>query len=127
MMTFDGRAESVGDARRFVAKTFGDCPGSDLALLVASELAGNAVQHSRSGQPGGRFTLHLAAFEDRWRIRVDDGGGPAEPSVKAEADQDEAGRGLALVAALSADWGVLGDHYARAVWAEILKPPERAS
>lgn len=127
MMTFDGCAESVGNARRFVAKAFGDCPGADVAQLVASELAGNAVKHSRSGQPGGVFTVHLAAFEDRWRIRVDDGGGPDEPSVKTEADQDEAGRGLVLVAALSVEWGVLGDHYARAVWAEILKLPERAS
>ena len=36
----------------------------------------------------------------------------------------EAGRGLALVAALSHAWGVLGDQYSRAVWAEILFPVE---
>lgn len=121
--TFDGRAECVADVRRFTVKALGDSPGVELVELVASELAGNAVQHSDSGQPGGQFTVHLASFADRWKVRIDDAGGMTEPCVRdAEADRDEAGRGLALVAALSSHWGVVGDHYARAVWAEIPIP-----
>ena len=121
--TFDGRAECVADVRRFTAKALGDNPGVDMVELVASELAGNAVQHSDSGQPGGRFTVQLAAFVDRWKVRIDDAGGMKEPRVRdADCDWDEAGRGLALVAVLASDWGVIGDHYTRAVWAEIMMP-----
>ena len=122
-MTFDGLAQCVSDARRFAADALGDLPGVDVVELVTSELAGNAVQHSGSGQPGGKFTLHLAAFDDRWTVRVDDAGGPTEPLMRgAAAYEAEAGRGLALVAALSLNWGVVGDQYARAVWAEISRP-----
>lgn len=123
--SFPGSAECVADVRRFAFKALGDVPGIDVVELVASELATNAVQHSGSGRPGGRFTLHLAAFEDRWRVRVDDAGGLTEPCLQAvDVGWEEAGRGLALVAALSSDWGVVGDHYARAVWAEIPMPQE---
>lgn len=121
--SFLGIPECAADARQFAFKNLGDVPGIELVELVVSELAANAVQHSDSGQPGGKFTLHLAEFDGRWRVRVDDAGGSTEPCVKATAaDVDEAGRGLALVAALSSDWGVVGDHYARAVWAEISIP-----
>jgi anti-sigma regulatory factor (Ser/Thr protein kinase) len=126
-MTFDGLAERVADARQFAIKVLGDRPGVEVVELITSELAGNAVQHSHTGRPGGRFTLHLAAFGDRWRVRVDDDGGPNEPNLRADIEQDEAGRGLALIAALSSEWGVFGNQYARAVWAEILMPQEEAT
>jgi two-component sensor histidine kinase len=126
--SFDGLAERVADARRFAFKSLGDVPGVELVELVASELAANAVRHSYSGQPGGQFTLHLAAFDGGWRVRVDDAGGPSEPHIRvADAGKDEAGRGLALVAALSSDWGVIGDHYARGVWAKISTPQDEAT
>lgn len=126
-MTFDGLACHVSDARQFALKVVGDVPGADAVELVTSELAGNAVQHSRSGWLGGQFTLHLAAYDDRWCVRVDDDGGPTEPLVgQADPSSGEAGRGLALVAAMCSDWGVLGDHYARAVWAEIPRPRDEA-
>ena len=90
---------------------------------MASELATNAVRHSESGKPGGHFTVHLAALPGCWRIRVDDAGGLNEPQLQStEAEWDETGRGLKMVAAMSHRWGVLGNHYARAVWAEILIP-----
>lgn len=124
-MTFDGLAERVADARRLTIRSLGDRPGIEAVELVASELAGNAVKHSDSGLPGGCFTLHLAALGDRWQVRVDDAGGLQEPCIKhADTCADEAGRGLALVAALSSNWGVLGDQYARAVWAEIPMPQQ---
>src|SRR2546423_10528559 len=105
----------------------GDVPGSDLVVLAVSELAGNAIVHTASGEPGGQFVVHLAAFADRWQVRVDDEGSPTDPRIVVadtgeggETDWGaEAGRGLAMVNAVSRKWGVLGDHYARAVWAEI--------
>jgi len=132
--SFDGLPERVSEVREFVRKVIGDDEGADLVEMVASELVGNAIRHSDSGGPGGEFTLHLATFVNRWHVRVDDAGGASEPRV-CEAptienakdldrygDEIEAGRGLAIVAAVSAKWGVLGDSNARAVWAEILIP-----
>jgi anti-sigma regulatory factor (Ser/Thr protein kinase) len=125
--TFAGQPACVAEVRRFTAKMLDERPGADVVELVASELASNAVRHSESGRPGGYFTLHLAAFVDCWGVRVDDAGGPNEPQLhSAEADWDETGRGLMMVAALSHRWGVLGDQYGRAVWAEILTPEAAA-
>lgn len=134
--SFDGIPECVPEVREHTRKLLGDCRGADVVELVASELAGNAIRHSDSGEPGGHFTVHLATFADRWQIRVDDEGGPQvphickQPSIDSVEDLDhlgddvEAGRGLELVAAVSSAWGVLGDHAARAVWAEIAMPGE---
>lgn len=122
--SFHGRPEYIHEVRCWTAKSLGDLPGVDDVVLIASELATNAIQHTVSGEPGGTFTLHLATFTDRWQVRVDDQGGSTFPHVLAadERQDDEAGRGLSLVAALANTWGVLGDQYARAVWAEVLFP-----
>lgn len=122
--SFQGLAENLSEVRRFTAAVLGDRPGVDLVVLAASELAGNAVLHSASGRPGGQFVVHVAAFSDRWQIRVDDEGGNGAPVLADAADDDpsETGRGLVMVASISRSWGVIGDHYARAVWAEIPYP-----
>lgn len=134
--SFDGIPECVPEVREHTRKLLGGCRGADVVELVASELAGNAIRHSDSGEPGGRFTVHLATFADRWQVRVDDEGGQRVPHIcqqlpiESVEDLDyfgtevEAGRGLALVAAVSSAWGVLGGHAARAVWAEIVMPGE---
>lgn len=137
--SFDGRPECVAEVREYARKVVGDRKGADLVELIASELAGNAIRHSDSGEPGGQFTLHIAALINRWKVRVDDAGGTKVPHVcepppinSAEdldrfGDEIEAGRGLALVAAVSSCWGVLGNEAARAVWAEIPIPRDRAA
>lgn len=105
-MTFDGQASRVAEAHQFTVEALGDAPGVDLVELVTSELATNAIQHSESGLPGGRFTLHLAEFADRWQIRIDDAGSKFEPEIPPGVKAwNESGRGLAVVASLSARWG----------------------
>ena len=116
---FAGRPECLVDARRFTLAMLGCSDGAHTVALVADELAGNAIKHTASGGPGGEFILRLARFGNRCRVRVDDQGGPTTPSVCAAADEDEAGRGLTIVAMLSACWGVDGGEAARSVWAEI--------
>jgi serine/threonine-protein kinase RsbW len=132
--SFDGLPERVSEVREFIRDAVGDDEGVDLVEMVASELVGNAIRHSESGEPGGVFTVRLATFVNGWHVRVDDAGGTSEPHIcEAPAiesvedldrygDEIEAGRGLAMVAAISAKWGVLGDSHARAVWAEIVMP-----
>ena len=116
---FAGRPECLAEARRFTYAALGRSDGAHIAALVADELAGNAIKHTASGAPGGEFVLRLARFGNRCRVWVDDQGGPTTPSVCAARDHDEAGRGLTIVASLSARWGVEGDEQARSVWAEI--------
>ena len=127
-IAFPGSAEYVHEVRWWTQKALGAVPGVELVVLVASELATNAILHTASGEPGGMFTLHLAMFTNRWQVRVDDQGGPKTPqrAVVGE-DQDEAGRGLTVVAALSSTWGFVGDEYARGVWADVLMPSEETA
>ncbi|KPI06239.1 hypothetical protein OK074_4217 [Actinobacteria bacterium OK074] len=76
----------------------------DDALLVVSELVGNAVEHG-GGHPVG---LRVAALVDELRIEVADGNPvPARRRVAGEADED--GRGLLLVDAVAREWGVSPD------------------
>lgn len=111
---------SVSDARRFVREKLGDWgidgPVDD-ALLVVSELAANALTHAKSS-----YRLHLSATSAALRIEVDDGGaGTPEPQPLTETE--EHGRGLHLVGALAASWGMeIGETGGKRVWAELPLP-----
>lgn len=122
ILTFDGVPEQLADVREHVREAVGDVDGVDDVVLVASELAGNAIRHSMSGSPGGSFVLELAEFQDAWHVRVTDQGGSAGPTSGTAAEADEAGRGLPIVIALARAWGVIGDSAGRTVWAEIPYP-----
>lgn len=81
--------------------------------LVVSELVTNAV---RSGCD--RLTVRLFIDGDRLRLAViDDGGGtPARRQVPIDATS---GRGLAIVGALSTEWGVRRLETGKEVWADL--------
>jgi len=113
---FPGAAGQVREARRFLAGVLDGCPAGDDALLCASELATNAVLHSRSGRPGGRFAVRAAVRAGRLRVEVEDEGGPWRPAGGQNA---QSGRGLAIVGQLASRWG--RDDYGdrRTVWFEI--------
>lgn len=114
---FPARPESVGEARRYLAAAMGDSPAAADAIACLSELATNAILHSRSAQPGGCFTLHVHRAPGAWRIGVADSGGPW--SDRGDRD-DLSNRGLAILAALSARWQIDGDgQVGRLVWFEI--------
>jgi hypothetical protein len=46
---FPGRPDQVAQARRFVGRVLSGCPVADDALLCVSELASNAIRHTRTG------------------------------------------------------------------------------
>lgn len=122
--SFPGLAEHLSEVRRFTAAVLGDHPGAEDVVLAASELAANAILHTASGGPDGRFVVRLATFTNHWQLRVDDSGGANVPRLcDGDRTDSEAGRGLALVAALSTGWGVIGDEHSRAVWAEFSHSP----
>lgn len=132
--TFDGLPEHLTKVREFTRLVAVGRDGADLVEMVASELAGNAIQHSASGRPGGKFILELADLRDGWQVRVIDEGGPKLPCICQLAsiedakdldelgDEVETGRGLAMVAEVSSDWGVQGNQSSRSVWAKIVIP-----
>lgn len=106
---------AVAGARRWVRMVTG-LPANEASALevVVSELATNAIKHSESGSPGGFFTVRVAFLDaSRIRIAVTDGGPKAFGSTRfprwqgGSPDEDH-GRGLVLVRALSRRAGVLG-------------------
>ena len=111
---FPGRADQIGRARREVARYLADCPVASDALIVLSELATNAVLHSRSKHDF--FTVHAELTDGHARLVVEDAGGTWEPPGPAETD---GGRGLQIVAALADAWGIDGDASGRVVWARL--------
>ena len=123
---FPARADQVGEARRFLAQILDGLPVADDALLCVSELATNAVIHSKSRQPGGRFNVRAGIRDgDRVRIEVEDQGGPWAQPVCADGQY---GRGLFIVGKLARDWGISGNSQAGCtVWVELDCPPPALS
>jgi serine/threonine-protein kinase RsbW len=98
--TYPGRDDQVRRVRQDLAAMVNGCPIADDFILLASELSTNAIVHSRSGLPGGEFTVRAEVRSgDYLWLEVEDQGGPW-----MERDPgDEHGRGLMLVAALAGD------------------------
>lgn len=116
------RAESVSRARkltdlRLVQWGVGRETG-DTAILVVSELVTNAVVHAA----GHHVICELRLDRGRLRIAVEDQGyGPTGPQLH-RGGEDEGGRGLFLVDAVSSCWGAQetsGYGPGRVVWAEL--------
>ncbi|WP_017604992.1 ATP-binding protein [Nocardiopsis alkaliphila] len=99
-----------------------------LFTLLGSELANNALEHSRSGEPFGVYTLTCQRHRDGLRLTCRDQGSKQEASVPPGRRSHlsagpngldlaaESGRGLALVDALATSWGDNGIPDYRQVW-----------
>jgi anti-sigma regulatory factor (Ser/Thr protein kinase) len=111
------------EARRFLAAILTGCPDADNAILCLSELVTNAIVHSRSRAPGGRFFVHVYRRENVLRVEVSDQGGPWAPlptSAPPGADGGGGGgRGLLIVARLARCWGRTGGESGRTIWFEM--------
>jgi anti-sigma regulatory factor (Ser/Thr protein kinase) len=94
-----------------------DWPRADDLALCVSELATNALVH---GVPPGRgFLLRMRYDGTLVRVEVHDSG-DGQPRLDARTDEDEGGRGLLLVAALSDKWGVRQRDPGKVVWCEFV-------
>jgi anti-sigma regulatory factor (Ser/Thr protein kinase) len=100
---FAATADQAAAARRFLAAILGDDPAAADAVACLGELVANAIQHSDSARPGGTFTVRLRRAGAAIRVEVTDQAGPWRPS---RGGDDECGRGLLIVSALAADWGM---------------------
>ena len=105
-VTLAGRAERARVARAFVGGVLGPGhPCRDVAVLLVSELFGNSVRYSRSGDPGETATVAVRAGDGVVRVEVTDRSGPGVPELRQAGRDVEDGRGLWLVAAMAARWG----------------------
>jgi DNA-binding NarL/FixJ family response regulator len=108
---------SVSVARRFVRDKlteWGLEEPLDDAQLVVSELAANALTHADSS-----YRVRITTSGAALRIEVEDGGA-GTPEPQPLTDTEEHGRGLHLVGALAASWGMdAGETGGKRVWAEL--------
>lgn len=107
----------ISAVRKVVADAQRGCPRVQDVVLVACELATNAIRHSPSGLPGGEFTMRLWARPGWVRLEVADQGSGDWPVVPASWDAEN-GRGLVVVAALADIFG----HCGNCAWAEVSWP-----
>jgi anti-sigma regulatory factor (Ser/Thr protein kinase) len=125
LRAFPGVPDQVAVVRRFVRSECGDHPASGDTALVASELAANAIAHSRSGDVGV-FIVHLCPVSAlRIALIVTDQGGPAAPQVQPAVADAECGRGLKVVTDLASTVLVIGDCDMRSV--AVLVPASSGS
>lgn len=121
--TFPGVEASLNAVHEFITEVV---PENDAIALgsIALALADNAIKHTDSGLPpdthfrGGEFTVELAAFPDRYQLRVNDQGSDSIPHL-LEPSPDSNEHGLDLVARLAMSWQILGDKNGRAVIATV--------
>ncbi|MEV6570383.1 ATP-binding protein [Streptomyces sp. NPDC051577] len=107
-------------ALRRAVRAHVDAPCHDLQLCV-SELVGNVIAHVGEGTP---VTLAITRTADgRTRVEVSDPDPRVWPVLRRAADEDEGGRGLAVLDAVAARWGVRpGPYSGKTVWAELPPP-----
>lgn len=115
---FAGSPHQVRHVRHFVGQVIARCPVSDDVVLLASELATNAIVHTASGM-GGTFAVAVSRTADCVRVEVTDGGSAKTPTAHRDGSSGEAGRGLRLVEEIAARWGYSGGQHGRAVWFEV--------
>jgi anti-sigma regulatory factor (Ser/Thr protein kinase) len=93
----------------------------DDVVLVVSELVGNAVLHA--GPPEDhRLDVNWEIDEAAVTVHVGDGS-PDRPQPRISGATEAGGRGLAIINAIAADWGVRRTAFGKEVWARIAVRP----
>ena len=113
--TYSGRADQLRHVRRAITSYLTGFAAVNDAVLIASELAANAIVHSRSR--AGHFTVSTEQHEDHVRIEAEDLGGPWR-----RKQPDGRPHGLDMVEALTGPdgWGTeTTTGGGRIVWARL--------
>ncbi|MGI5448505.1 ATP-binding protein [Streptomyces sp. CA-243310] len=108
-VTLPSDPASVAAARRYVAEVLGEwglpdeSETADTVRLIVSELATNAVQHTRGQSP--TFTVDVRLERGEWlRVGVTDSH-PRHPRRLPAAVQQDNGRGMVIIRWLAAEAG----------------------
>jgi anti-sigma regulatory factor (Ser/Thr protein kinase) len=108
--------ESAGTARRLVqraALAWGAGGAEDTLALLSTELVANAVRHG-----DGDIDILVRVADEVVRVEVRDSS-RSVPRMGRLDGEDESGRGLALVDALSRAWGIEPTDDGKSVWFEL--------
>jgi anti-sigma regulatory factor (Ser/Thr protein kinase) len=90
------------------------------AVTVLAELVGNAVRHA-APLPGNVVQVAWRLLDGGGvQIWVTDGGSSKSPIARIAGPDALDGRGLTIVQALAARWGVERDWRGQCVWAELV-------
>jgi anti-sigma regulatory factor (Ser/Thr protein kinase) len=115
--TLPGQPCALQELRRWAETLLPPCPTRDDVITVAVELGTNAVKYTASGHDGW-FTTQITWHTATVRVAVQDGGAPQGP-CHLDDPAGEHGRGLTIVHALAARYGVSGGPQGRLVWADL--------
>jgi anti-sigma regulatory factor (Ser/Thr protein kinase) len=118
-LSFAAEPEAVADLRRVMRQRLGLAGLYDVvdeAQLCVSELVANVIRHVGPGTPA---TLVVSRAGTRLRIEVRDPDARVLPTLVSPDSDAESGRGMALVDAIAAGWGVhfYGDK--KGTWCEL--------
>jgi anti-sigma regulatory factor (Ser/Thr protein kinase) len=108
-LVLPGHPEAAAGAREFARKALAGYPAADEAITALNEMVTNAVQHSRSGLPGGTLEVRLTVTAASVLAEVLDEGPLGPPPPVSRDTSAERGRGLVLVEALTRAWGSAGN------------------
>ena len=113
---FEADVGSVPQARAFVRRWLQESGAEhafDEASLIVTELATNAVLHADSP-----YEVRLSRAGGVIRIEVADGDA-GTPEPQPFSDVAESGRGIVIVSAISASWGIDAQPSGKVTWAEL--------
>lgn len=116
--------DSASLARQLVCGQLGrtgvPAPVVDDAMIVLSELMGNALRHAHA-LPDGTVGVEWRLGGSVLSVAVTDGGGVTMPALRSVSESATGGRGLSIVEALCGEWGVQRDRGGRetTVWATV--------
>lgn len=120
---FPGSTDQVSRARGWLEELLPECEQLEVLTLLVSELCANAIVHTDSGKPDGRFGVAVEWTPEAVKALILDQGSPTVPAITARADDDawddETGRGLFLVDQLADYWGTADLPDGRLVWVEM--------
>jgi anti-sigma regulatory factor (Ser/Thr protein kinase) len=107
------------EARRQVATVCADWPAAVLqvAQLLTTEVVTNAVVHGT-----GAVLFRALCRGNLLRVEVGDAGPGLPRRVQPDGVRRTGGRGLLILAALAADWGVERWDGGKTVWFELRRP-----
>lgn len=114
---FEPDAGSAAAARQFMRGQLEQLavpdPPMETAILLTSELVSNAYLHART-----EVDLRLVMAAECMRVEVHDGNSRHPVAAATPADATS-GRGLLLLQALAASWGVDGTGDGKTIWFEL--------
>jgi anti-sigma regulatory factor (Ser/Thr protein kinase) len=108
--------ESARTTRELVGTELQDSQLRDNAVLVASELVANAVDHGQ-----GPVVVELTRDGRQVRLAVSSTSGQ-DPQPRAAGQHDLRGRGLTIVSTVADQWGWARHEDLVTVWALLTEP-----